>query len=328
MPIAALAITQLTSHSPFLSPFLPPRRPALPIAGNGTEAILRNLAPHEVVETLTMPFARAAVSMMSYRPWLDEADGSNVMFISSHGYGAKRDEDGKPVGVFYPGSGPSTGWDVGTLDRLAADANPNGGNLGSNGTSDKLSAPTPRATASGATAGSNSDEVLGGVPFPASSPLPSVHAAGGGSRREHSGEGSGGAGVAGISAPSTAASSASTAIHLAGLATPRTAAASASASGSSLDSILSSISSVAVPLPPDQPSLQPACTPIPEPLLESSVSQPHLINVAMNHGYGPKAWRRIMTCDVLPRLAAFKPDLILVSAGFDAHKTVGGTGCR
>lgn len=31
-------------------------------------------------------------------------------------------------------------------------------------------------------------------------------------------------------------------------------------------------------------------------------------------------WRSAMRTDVLPRLAAFKPDLILISAGFDAHK--------
>ena len=59
-----------------------------------------------------------------------------------------------------------------------------------------------------------------------------------------------------------------------------------------------------------------------EPLYEASVAEPRLINVAMQQGYGPKAWRRILTLEVLPRIAAFKPDIILVSAGFDAHRLV------
>jgi acetoin utilization deacetylase AcuC-like enzyme len=58
--------------------------------GNGTEAILRNLYPSEVVNTLRLPFGNAAFSMMSYKPWLDETDGGEVLFVSSHGYG-KRD---------------------------------------------------------------------------------------------------------------------------------------------------------------------------------------------------------------------------------------------
>lgn len=58
---------------------------------------------------------------------------------------------------------------------------------------------------------------------------------------------------------------------------------------------------------------------IPEPILESSITEPYLINVGMPYGIGPKIWRRILTLDVLPRLAAFKPDLILISAGFDGH---------
>ena len=54
--------------------------------GNGTEAILRgNLYLHEVCEALptTLPFAHAAVSMMSYKPWLDDSDGDNVLSTSA-----------------------------------------------------------------------------------------------------------------------------------------------------------------------------------------------------------------------------------------------------
>lgn len=73
--------------------------------------------------------------------------------------------------------------------------------------------------------------------------------------------------------------------------------------------------------PPPTTSLQDPPT-VPAPLFEGTVKPPHIINVAMTQGYGPKAYRRILTTDVLPRLAAFKPDIIFISAGFDAHRSV------
>jgi len=50
---------------------------------------------------------------------------------------------------------------------------------------------------------------------------------------------------------------------------------------------------------------------------------PRVLNVGMT-GCGPRAargaaWRRVWAGRVLPQLAAFAPDLLLVSAGFDAH---------
>ena len=46
---------------------------------------------------------------MSYRPWLGEEDGDDIMFISSHGYGL-RDPAAPDSGYFFPGSGASCGW--------------------------------------------------------------------------------------------------------------------------------------------------------------------------------------------------------------------------
>jgi acetoin utilization deacetylase AcuC-like enzyme len=57
-------------------------------------------------------------------------------------------------------------------------------------------------------------------------------------------------------------------------------------------------------------------------VLELGIPQPHVINVGLRQGQNALHWRRALTADVLPRLAAFKPDLILVSAGFDAHHKV------
>ena len=184
--------------------------------GNGTEAILRNLMPHEEVETVNLPFARAAVAVMSYKPWLDVDDGSNVLFVSTHGYGEKRDDEGTvlPHSTFYPGSGANAGWDAAAVGALGAEHTP----------------------------------ITRGV---------------------------------------------------------------------------SSVSSAAPPFTRGLSSLMPAETSFPEPFVEAHASAPHVINVAMEHGAGPKAWRRALSADVLPRVAAFKPDLIFVSAGFDAHRTDG-----
>lgn len=273
--------------------------------GNGTEAILRNLSPNELCETIKLPFAHASVSVMSYRPWLDADDGSNVLFVSSHGYGAKRDEDNKAVGVFYPGSGASTGWDVGAMSKISAEAAADastkslqrGDDANASATLDFSVIETPRPPQSTLPGAEDATPrlPLAVPPFklPIHQPPP---------------------------------------ISLSSLATPRTVISSSqtietAAHEQYVESSLPHVSSTVQALPPPLPSLQqlPSLleggTPlIPEPLLEAGISQPHVINVAMSHGHGPKVWRRIMTSDVLPRLAAFRPDLILISAGFDAHK--------
>ncbi len=46
----------------------------------------------------------------------------------------------------------------------------------------------------------------------------------------------------------------------------------------------------------------------------------NVVNAPLPPGAGSAAWRRAMESRVLPALDAFAPELILVSAGFDAHK--------
>jgi acetoin utilization deacetylase AcuC-like enzyme len=46
----------------------------------------------------------------------------------------------------------------------------------------------------------------------------------------------------------------------------------------------------------------------------------NVINIALKAGTRSKEFREIYEAQVFPRLHAFKPDLILVSAGFDAHR--------
>lgn len=45
----------------------------------------------------------------------------------------------------------------------------------------------------------------------------------------------------------------------------------------------------------------------------------NIINAPLPGGVGGEAFRKIVTTSWIPRLRAFKPELILISAGFDAH---------
>lgn len=232
--------------------------------GNGTEAIVRSLYPTEIVETVPLHFGNGAFSTMVYRPWLDQEDGNDVLFVSSHGYG-KRDPtaaaDAPFVGWFYPGSGKSEGWDEAALTELRRSA--------------RRSAPSSSSSSSASTGAAATPAPPAATPSAAAPPVDTAH--GSGSSASASAGAAGGAGQ-----PQAQTHPAQTP-HFA----------------------------------PAALSLQPM--PVPEPLLESRLHAPHIINVAVPHGQTPRTWRRIMTADVLPRIAAFKPDLILISAGFDAH---------
>jgi acetoin utilization deacetylase AcuC-like enzyme len=47
----------------------------------------------------------------------------------------------------------------------------------------------------------------------------------------------------------------------------------------------------------------------------------NIVNVPLRSGAGSDAFRAAMTALILPALGAFGPDLILISAGFDAHRS-------
>jgi len=46
----------------------------------------------------------------------------------------------------------------------------------------------------------------------------------------------------------------------------------------------------------------------------------NIVNVPLPAGTGSEAWRAAMSGSLLPALSAFQPDLVLISAGFDAHR--------
>ena len=47
----------------------------------------------------------------------------------------------------------------------------------------------------------------------------------------------------------------------------------------------------------------------------------NIVNVPLPAGTGSEAWRAAMSGSLLPALEAFSPELILISAGFDAHES-------
>jgi acetoin utilization deacetylase AcuC-like enzyme len=51
----------------------------------------------------------------------------------------------------------------------------------------------------------------------------------------------------------------------------------------------------------------------------SDTSSQHIVNVPLPAGTDGPAFRDAVTAHWLPRLEAFQPELILISAGFDAH---------
>jgi acetoin utilization deacetylase AcuC-like enzyme len=46
----------------------------------------------------------------------------------------------------------------------------------------------------------------------------------------------------------------------------------------------------------------------------------NIVNVALRSGSDGQAFREAMTQAVLPRIDAFRPDFVVISAGFDAHR--------
>ena len=44
------------------------------------------------------------------------------------------------------------------------------------------------------------------------------------------------------------------------------------------------------------------------------------LNVQMDWGFGPKEWLHALDTQILPEYERFKPDFLLISCGFDAHK--------
>ena len=46
----------------------------------------------------------------------------------------------------------------------------------------------------------------------------------------------------------------------------------------------------------------------------------NIVNRPLPAGTGSKDWRRVVEADILPAIDRFAPELIMISAGFDAHR--------
>eukprot|EP00596_Hydrurales_sp_CCMP1899_P003639 CAMPEP_0119048606 /NCGR_PEP_ID=MMETSP1177-20130426/59890_1 /TAXON_ID=2985 /ORGANISM="Ochromonas sp, Strain CCMP1899" /LENGTH=826 /DNA_ID=CAMNT_0007024745 /DNA_START=66 /DNA_END=2546 /DNA_ORIENTATION=+ len=75
--------------------------------GNGTEETVRWLTPGLENTDLITPMGFGTISTPRYKPWFDANDPENVMFVSVHGYGPREPgcEHLMPQAAFYPGSG-------------------------------------------------------------------------------------------------------------------------------------------------------------------------------------------------------------------------------
>eukprot|EP00602_Paraphysomonas_sp_CaronLab_P002589 CAMPEP_0185019948 /NCGR_PEP_ID=MMETSP1103-20130426/2532_1 /TAXON_ID=36769 /ORGANISM="Paraphysomonas bandaiensis, Strain Caron Lab Isolate" /LENGTH=895 /DNA_ID=CAMNT_0027550535 /DNA_START=54 /DNA_END=2741 /DNA_ORIENTATION=- len=87
--------------------------------GNGTEETIRWLKPGLDTTEVITPAMFGQMHTPRFKPWFDENDAKNVLFVSVHGYGPRERglEQYMPATAFYPGTGrtvfPSTTPDAG-----------------------------------------------------------------------------------------------------------------------------------------------------------------------------------------------------------------------
>ena len=74
--------------------------------GNGTEAIIRNVAANIVSVSNETMYGDITMKVASCKPWKDDNDTNNIFFASVHGFGKSEPEHNA---YFYPGSGATEG---------------------------------------------------------------------------------------------------------------------------------------------------------------------------------------------------------------------------
>ena len=87
--------------------------------GNGTEACVANTAPRTLRFQYETPLAEGVAIHHTWKPWLGEDDDENIFFASVQGYGVKAPGSGVYV---YPGSGDTADTDELRRRRAAAKA--------------------------------------------------------------------------------------------------------------------------------------------------------------------------------------------------------------
>ncbi|CAK9251145.1 unnamed protein product [Sphagnum jensenii] len=120
---AAGAVCQavdLVLHGSVRNAFCPIRPPDVH-HGNGTEETVKYLRPTVHTSTLLDNSCFGDLHVPTYKPWYDESDPHNVLFVSVHGFGAREIglEHLMPRSAFYPGSGKTLLPDISALENAA-----------------------------------------------------------------------------------------------------------------------------------------------------------------------------------------------------------------
>ena len=239
--------------------------------GNGTAETIRWLKPSIEVETVVSPYAYGAFHHPRYKPWFDENDAKNVMFVSVHGYGPRERglEHLMPSVAFYPGSGQTFIPDLSDFGDDETSIESRGFEEAS--TSGVGGGPSTRESKTKVETDDDGDEDdKGDSDF-------NPDAEGGGREDDDSDD------DLEISIPEATAT----------------------------DGKLSALKDIF------EHNMLEAEETLPTLILNVGVSLPDPSDPV---GAYRHQWRNYFRNDIFPRLMTFKPDLIIISAGFDAHK--------
>jgi hypothetical protein len=271
--------------------------------GNGTEETVRWLRPSTEVTSISAGGGGVFGLMhtVTYKPWHSERDPSNVMFVSVHGYGPRERglEHMLPMAAFYPGSGKTVIPDV----SLASSANPP--------REDARSSAVPRKTAAAAPSAASG----AGAPMDSDSEDGSADGSGAGFSEQEDGEGEDGDsdgdddGEDLLRAASSGRSSAADVYRKvlqakAMYSTYATSASAAPAQSAPQREMPPLILDIGVPLPGGSGA-------------DAGGADRGKVLEELSYRI---QWRRYFREEIFPRLLEFGPDMIFISAGFDAHK--------
>jgi len=268
--------------------------------GNGTEAAVRNLRPSRLSATVTTPFAAATVETDAYKPWLDASDGEDTLFISAHGFGYRSPEHALR-GIALDGP----------VDEAMARLRPADGSLVA-----PADAPAPAPASALPAASGRKPDVTPGWFYPGSG----ADAGYAGLPRDARAIAPGGPAWQALQRPKNeddedaaavgTASSSAAAGPYSGRAPPQGAPAAEPIASTDLDQARAASADALAP----GSALADGTA-----IAGEDATSPAVINVALPAGYLRSDWRQVMATDILPRVAAFGPDLVLISAGFDGH---------
>lgn len=265
--------------------------------GNGTESTVRNLRPNVEKVSVNELGVFGSICVPSYKPWRDENDADNVLFVSVHGYGPPQRgmENLFPRAAFYPGTGATT------LPKVKAKQQMSGEDVtkdptsspfvGYSSTQSRLKSedsvsPDEEASSEGSN-GMNLDD-----DDDDDDDSDFIGDEGDANEIDH---GSTGEQLSSADVGVIFDAKLADTFYMYDLSAPNSRAVSRAPSPMILD--------IGVPLPENPP------------FDEDTVHSRLLADFQYRH-----QWRNYFRDHIFPRIATFQPDLVLISAGFDAHR--------